>query len=139
MRSGVVFSRVILLFLSSGEVIHYGVQAAEVSERPVEQAVGEDALHEADKVRAERNAAVAHVVLDGPDGFAGHGLRLLDLEEGVDAVEHAGIDEVRGDGGYPHGALLAGQLDAQAFAPADGRPLGRRVERHFGQGQHAGR
>lgn len=55
------------LFLSAGKMIHHSVQAAEVSERPVEQAVGEDALHEADKVRAERNAAVAHVVLDGPE------------------------------------------------------------------------
>ena len=128
-----------ILFLSAGEMIHYGIQPAHVSEEPVEQAVREDALHQADKVRTEGDAAVTQVVLDGPDGLAGHHFRILNLEEGVDAVEHARVDEIRGDGGHLHGTLLAGQFDAQAFTPADGRPLGRRVQRHLGQRQHTGR
>ena len=92
-------------------MIHHGVEAADVSEHEVEEAVREDALHEADKVLGEVDAAVAQVELYGTEGLAGHFLRRQDAEEGVDTVEHARVDEVRGDGGHFHRALLAVQFD----------------------------
>ena len=109
-------------------MVHHGVEAAEVSEHKIEPAVREDTLHEADEVGGEIDAAVAQVPLDGTEGFPGHFLRRQDAEEGVDAVEHARIDKVRGNGGDFHGALLPAQLYPQALAPANGGPLGSGVQ-----------
>ena len=129
----------VVVCLTAGEMVHDGVQAADVAEDEVEEALREDALHQADEMLGEGNALVPFIDLDGAQRLAGHDLRLLDLEEGADAVEHAGVDEIRGDGRELHGALLACQLDADGLGPADGRPLGRGVEGHLRQGKHAGR
>ena len=129
----------VVVGLAAGEMVHYGVEAADVAEDEVEDALRNQALHQADKVLGEGNALVPFVDLDGAECLAGHDFGILNLEEGVDAVEHAGIDEIRGDGRELHGALLAGQLDADGLGPTDGRPLGRGVEGHSRQREHAGR
>ena len=120
-------------------MVHDGVEAADVSEHEVEEVVGEDTLHEADEVLAEGDSLVAAVALDGLEDLSAHYLGLLNLEEGVDAVKHARVDEVRGNGGYLDGALGAVELYAEALAPANGGPLGSGIQRHLGEGQHAGR
>lgn len=119
-------------------MVHDGVQAADVSEDDGEKRMRGDSLHEADEVLGERDALEAAVMLYGADGFPGDGLRLQHLEDGTDAVEHACIDEIRGDGGDLDGALLPFQLNVQAFAPAYGAPLGGGVQGHPWQGKHTG-
>ncbi len=56
------------LLFSARDVIHDGVEAAEVSEHEVEPAVREDTLHQADEVGGEVDAAVAQVPFDGTEG-----------------------------------------------------------------------
>ena len=119
-------------------MIHHSVKAEYITEQPVEEAVGNEALIEADKMLAEGNAQVALVSFYGLDGLFGHFHRREDAEDRADAVEHTGIDEIRGDGGYLYGALLALQLYANTLAPAECAPLGGGVKAHLRKGQHTG-
>ena len=76
-----------------------------MSEDEVEQPVREDSLHQADEVRAERDALVAGVMLYGAQGLGGDFFRLADAEEGLDAIEHSRVYKIRRDGGNLYAAV----------------------------------
>ena len=82
------------LFFTAGEVVHHGVESADITKDEIEEFHGDEALHQADEMFREGDSLVAGILFNGTQGLPGHLFGFLDAEEGADAIEHAGVDEV---------------------------------------------
>ena len=62
-------------------MIHYSIEAADIAENEIEQAIWDQALHKAYKVFGEWNSPISRISLHGLKSLSGNHFRVLYLEK----------------------------------------------------------